>query len=252
MKKIIANIVLAFLLLSGGGTFAQINLDQQVIGTTGGFSTGSSMTLSATVGEAVVQSLFSVNTILTQGFQQPLSTTVVNPTDSTITAEVINATCTNGGSIFIDTVANCPKNSNGSYSVLITSTNNTTPLNADSLAVGTYRVVVTGNGCSSTTTITIELDDLVNCELKFYSGITPNGDGKNDVWKIDNISLFPNNKVHIFNRWGAEVWSGEGYDNSNVVWKGLDNNGDEMPDATYFYVVTINDELHKGWVEITR
>ena len=70
--------------------------------------------------------------------------------------------------------------------------------------------------------------------------------------QIDNIELFPENTVQIFNRWGQEVWFGEGYDNDEVIWSGLDKNGVEMADATYFYVAVIGGQTYKGFIELTR
>lgn len=49
---------------------AQVSLERQVIGSTGNFSTSSTMQLSSTVGEAVTQTLISGTLVLTQGFQQ--------------------------------------------------------------------------------------------------------------------------------------------------------------------------------------
>ncbi|MGQ0827190.1 MAG: gliding motility-associated C-terminal domain-containing protein [Bacteroidota bacterium] len=87
--------------------------------------------------------------------------------------------------------------------------------------------------------------------LKFYSGITPNGDGENDLWEIDGITAFPENTVTIFNRWGEKVWNGNNYDNVKTVWDGK-NGADLLPDATYFYVVELDKKIYKGWVELTK
>ena len=243
MKK--TTLISTLLLLVSSTIFAQINLDQQVIGSTGGFSTGTSMTLSSTVGEAVVQTVFSVNTILTQGFQQTLSV------DSVVTYEVINESCpgANNGSIYIENVLGCAS----PYTVAITMVGDSaTQFGQDILGAGDYNVVITGNnGCAYTQTITIGRDSENDCTLKFYSGFTPNGDGVNDVWIIDNIEQFPENTVKIFNRWGNVIWSETGYDNTNVVWGGLNNPGAEMTTATYFYVVTVAGKTYKGWLELT-
>ncbi len=244
--KILHYISLSLTLLFSVGVFSQINLDQEVIGSTGGFSTGTTMTLSSTVGEVAVQTVFSVNSILTQGFQQTFSL------DSVVTYEVINESCpgASNGSIYINNVLGCP----GPYSVFITSVLDTTlELGEDTLGKGDYNVRITGNnGCSYATVISVGLDSDEDCTLKFYSGITPNGDGVNDSWIIDNIEQFPDNTVQIFNRWGNEVWVGEKYDNSNVVWEGLSKNGVEMTTATYFYVATVTGKKYKGWIELTR
>lgn len=94
------------------------------------------------------------------------------------------------------------------------------------------------------------IENLEN-ELVFYTGITPNNDGVNDTWVIDNIEAFPENKVQIFNRWGNEVYYETGYDNLDRVWVGEGNDG-ALVSATYFYVVTVAGKTYKGWVELTR
>ena len=54
-------------------------LSPQVISTAGGYATGTSMSLSYTLGELSVQTLESGNLVLTEGFQQPLDIGTFNP-----------------------------------------------------------------------------------------------------------------------------------------------------------------------------
>ncbi|MEN0048313.1 MAG: gliding motility-associated C-terminal domain-containing protein [Bacteroidota bacterium] len=103
-------------------------------------------------------------------------------------------------------------------------------------------------GCS-TATVTIE----VICEeMNIFTGMSPNGDGINDVFFIANIDLFPNNQLQIFNRWGHLVYEVEGYQNDwTGTWKGK-----LLPDGTYFYILTILDKeteiVKKGSIELHR
>lgn len=245
MKKIVTNIAFLLLLFVSTFTVGQVTISRQVVGSTGSYATGTTITLSSTVGETVVQSLFSTSTILTQGFQQSLTN------DSVVTYEVINESCNgaSNGSIFISEVLGCA----GPYTVSVMALNTTTVIDESTLASGTYTVDITGaNGCTYTAEITVGLDSEDDCTLKFYSGFSPNGDGVNDLWVIENVELFPENSVKIFNRWGNEVWSGENYNNTDVVWVGLNKGGGDMNDATYFYVAEIGGQSYKGWVEITR
>ena len=99
--------------------------------------------------------------------------------------------------------------------------------------------------------ITVELLN-EECKLKFYSGITPNADGVNDSWEIDNVSLYPENVVNIFDRRGNLVYSGKNYDNKNEVWKGDSKNGKPLPSGTYFFIFESDELTQKGWVELTR
>ena len=82
----------------------------------------------------------------------------------------------------------------------------------------------------------VQLPDVI-----IYEGFSPDDNGKNDDWVIDNIQYYPDNHVEIYNRWGNLVWEGDGYDNETVVWDGQANQGlvvgESLPDGTYFYVV---------------
>ncbi len=61
---------------------------------------------------------------------------------------------------------------------------------------------------------------------------TPNGDNIHDEWKINNIELFPDAEVSVFDRWGRRVFYAEdGYEND---WK-----GDDLPMDNYYYVIDL-------------
>jgi gliding motility-associated-like protein len=78
--------------------------------------------------------------------------------------------------------------------------------------------------------------------------ITPNGDGKNDYFKISEI---PGRvELIIFNRWGIEEYTSKNYLND---WDGRNNNGAELPNDTYFYVLKFeNIKTIQGSVLIKR
>jgi gliding motility-associated-like protein len=243
MKKL-----LYILLFIACGANAQVVLDRQVIGSTGGYVVGSSMSLSSTVGEVVGQTLFSVNKILTQGFQQP--TLII---DSVVSYEVINESCrgAGNGSIFVNNVLGCA----GPYTLFVRSVSDTSlVLDETKLNAGVYLVRIVGaSSCFYEQLITVGIDNDEECKLKFYSGLTPNGDGDNDVWYVDNIEDFPVNNVKIFNRWGDLVWEQENYSNEeDKIWKGTNKAGKDLPDGTYFYIADVAGTFYKGWVEITR
>ena len=48
------------------------------------------------------------------------------------------------------------------------------------------------------------------------------------------------------------MWAKENYDNVSVVWDGKAENGDELPDGTYFFVIEMGTKSEKGWVELTH
>ncbi|WP_339658103.1 Ig-like domain-containing protein [Flavobacterium frigidarium] len=80
-------------------------------------------------------------------------------------------------------------------------------------------------------------------EINVNQLITPNGDGFNDILVIENLDLYPENSVRIYNRWGVLVWDTTGYNSKNNYFHGkstgrLTIGGNEMlPTGTYFYVI---------------
>ncbi|MCD6017054.1 MAG: hypothetical protein K0S53_175 [Bacteroidetes bacterium] len=108
------------------------------------------------------------------------------------------------------------------------------------------------NGCSSDISFTVLMRS--DCdEVVVYNGFTPNGDGINDVWLIDNIEKFPNNKVFIYNRWGNAIFHTTNYNNADNSWDGK-LNGQAIDAGTYFYIIVDESEklIKKGWLEITN
>jgi gliding motility-associated-like protein/uncharacterized repeat protein (TIGR01451 family) len=68
--------------------------------------------------------------------------------------------------------------------------------------------------------------------IKVPNVITPNGDGKNDVLKIEGIELYKENTLAIFNRWGNEVYRSAGNYQNN--WS-----GEGLSEGTYYYVLKL-------------
>lgn len=76
---------------------------------------------------------------------------------------------------------------------------------------------------------------------KTPNGITPNGDGVNDELVFDELlntsENYPDNEIVIFNRWGDVVYQAKPYQNN---WRGTNNSGDDLPHATYYYILRLN------------
>ena len=108
---------------------------------------------------------------------------------------------------------------------------------------------VDNNGCIGDIIFNISIDEA--CAIKVYNGFTPNGDGINDFWIIDNIENYSTNKVYIYNRWGTLMYSTSNYNNFDNVWDGKFN-GQAVTSGTYFYVIESNQLIKKGWIEITN
>ncbi|MDM1368694.1 gliding motility-associated C-terminal domain-containing protein [Myroides marinus] len=93
------------------------------------------------------------------------------------------------------------------------------------------------------TLATVKTDLLLDGDIVIYNLVTPDGDGKNDYFIIDNINKFPNNTVEIYNRWGVKVYDTKNYDSAGNVFRGYSdgrvtiNKGEKLPTGTYFYIV---------------
>ena len=99
--------------------------------------------------------------------------------------------------------------------------------------------------------------DVASCQngivMKEKYGFSPNGDGVNDAWVIENIQLFPNNVVHIYNRSGKLVYTMKGYDNSFNGFSNKINSGKKLPVGAYYFTVEFNTpgaKPAKGWIYI--
>jgi gliding motility-associated-like protein len=117
------------------------------------------------------------------------------------------------------------------------------PSSINTSSVGSETYVFTPNDvCYAQATLTVET---VICTIQ--KGISPNGDGLNDSF---DLSAFNVKTLQIFNRYGKKVYSRGNYSNE---WFGQADNGNELPDGTYYYVIEFNDLPSKtGWIYINR
>jgi gliding motility-associated-like protein len=81
--------------------------------------------------------------------------------------------------------------------------------------------------------------------LYFYNIITPNGDGQNDVFTIENIERYPNTTLTIFNRWGRRMYHSDDYHNTF--------GGEGTGPGVFYYLCQLADGTrYKGWFEVMR
>jgi len=115
---------------------------------------------------------------------------------------------------------------------------------------GFYTITVTDLvGCEKDTTFEMPVID-IEC-LEVPNAFTPNNDGINDDWQIKNIYLYPNATVQVYNKWGRKVYEiSNGYTDP---WDGT-KNGFELPAATYYYIITIREDInpYTGPITIVR
>ena len=100
--------------------------------------------------------------------------------------------------------------------------------------------------------------------FQIFNGITPNGDGLNDYFRIQGIENYPDNNVKIFNRWGVQVYQMDSYGQGNNLFYGLSEGRAtlqkkrELPSGTYFYILTFTSddnpgqESYSGYLYINR
>jgi gliding motility-associated-like protein len=104
--------------------------------------------------------------------------------------------------------------------------------------------VQSNSGCSSEITHTVVIEQ----DLIFPNVITPNGDGINDVWAIENLNTninpedpdaYRNNRLQIYDRWGKKVYDAKNYDTyakNGTIYPGtqvFDASG--LQDGVYYY-----------------
>ncbi len=95
------------------------------------------------------------------------------------------------------------------------------------------------------------------CGIFIPDAFSPNGSGKNDVFKIIGLRNFPENSIVIYNRWGNKVFEAAPYD---TPWDGSNLFGttvgkrEILPDGTYFYILRLNDSIKpiSGYVYLKR
>lgn len=91
-------------------------------------------------------------------------------------------------------------------------------------------------------------DRVFSCEndsVTVPNVFTPNGDGKNDNLEVHALCDV---KITIYNRWGQELFDGNG---TTVSWNGKYNNKD-VPDGVYYYVLEQETKSRSGFVEVIR
>ena len=129
--------------------------------------------------------------------------------------------------------------------------------NIDNLAVGGTATLIikvkaqNSGAISNTATVTVKEQDIALAnntstviiqvlKLQIPNVITPDGDGKNDSFKIVGLAAYPESKLTIVNRWGNEVWHSIGTTYKNE-WTGQGLN-----EGTYYYVLQLNDSFYKA------
>ncbi|MFC2481526.1 MAG: gliding motility-associated C-terminal domain-containing protein, partial [Capnocytophaga granulosa] len=107
-------------------------------------------------------------------------------------------------------------------------------------------------------TAKVRVEVIKDKPLTIYNGVSADGDGHNDYFKIDGIEYYPKNNLKIFNRWGVLVYEKDGYSNE-APFDGHSNGratisaDSKLSQGTYYYILEYEDSddqphTEKGWL----
>jgi gliding motility-associated-like protein len=90
--------------------------------------------------------------------------------------------------------------------------------------------------------------------LRIPQGISPNGDGLNDRFTIQNLNSSDKIRFEVYNSWQSMVYKDLNYKNN---FEGFGNQSglvnQTLPNGTYYYIININDgKARKGFFVINR
>jgi gliding motility-associated-like protein len=156
-----------------------------------------------------------------------------------------------GTSVTLDATLNNPAN----YNLTWTPSqylSNATILNPVSTPPGvinyTIQAVDKTSNCTARDNVTVN----IITGLFIPTAFTPNNDGKNDLWMIPGLAIYPDALVSIFNRNGEIVYQSKDYYSRpwNGNFKGL-----AQPSSTFVYLIHLNDtekRVLKGTLMLIR
>jgi len=80
---------------------------------------------------------------------------------------------------------------------------------------------------------------------------SPNGDGKNDTWSLEDTFLYEDSELRVYGRFGRLVFRSVGYHNQ---WDGTSMAGNDLPEGVYFFSIELGHGFNKinGTVTILR
>jgi len=139
----------------------------------------------------------------------------------------------------------------------ITGTWSPSTISTVTLGTQVYTFTPTAGQCAAPTIMNITVD--ISClTIIIPDGFSPNGDGINDEFVVNNLSLlYPNYTIEVYNRYGSVLYKG----NINTPnWNGKSTEGltvgdGLLPTGVYFFIIEFNDGDRKplqGRVYLSR
>ena len=123
------------------------------------------------------------------------------------------------------------------------------------------------DNCSSNFIVKMNVSDedcgiVLGCGIiEVHNAFSPNGDGINEQFVIDNIedtNCYPDNTVEIYNRWGVLVYETTGYNNTSKAFKGISqgrttiSQSSRLPSGTYFYILNYTSFDGNGKIQTNK
>ena len=120
---------------------------------------------------------------------------------------------------------------------------------------GTYHISVSNYCGLLEDEATIYFENCNSC-IHIPTAFSPNQDGHNDQFKVKHDCILTNYEIHIFNRWGQELFSSN---NPDAIWDGK-YQGEDQPIEVYVYelkysksdLVNITFEFLSGNITLLR
>lgn len=158
------------------------------------------------------------------------NTSITQPDSISLSSRISGTTCIDNNDGSIDIFV---KGGVGDYSYLWSNEEITQDIY--NLAGGEYYLQLQDqNGCSRVDTFFIN-SSTIDC-IDPPNAFTPDADGYNDTWVLDNIQNYEGATIQIFNKWGTLVFES---DHNYESWDGS-YQGNTLPSATYYYVIDLN------------
>lgn len=156
----------------------------------------------------------------------------------TIIDEATNIGSGSNLSISIDVLSNDLGIGDYQFAIFNTETNERFPFAGfqdepvfDAIEGGIYQIIVNDkNGCAPDATLLVSV-------IEFPKFFTPNGDGKNDFWRVKgaDATFYPNTSMNVFNRFGVLIAQipidSQGWDGTYQ--------GNQLPADDYWYSITL-------------
>ncbi len=110
---------------------------------------------------------------------------------------------------------------------------------------GTYKLKAYNQHCEATDEIIVRFKDCIG-GLFIPNIITPNGDGKNDVFFIHGLTE-DNWELTLYNRWGKEIYRSKNYKNDWAPHTAT------ITGMFYYHLQhTVTGRTYKGWLEVMQ